>query len=64
MIKSRRKMEYGDDFSKKCINCVKCKENTDIFEGNIVHVCGVDGTVLNSLFPPGITTCDKFVQKK
>lgn len=63
MIASRHKMEKGEDFSKKCQNCMKCKPINDD-EGNIVmHACLIDGQPLGYLWPIHITTCNKFANR-
>ena len=61
MISSRRKMVKGDDFSKKCQNCKKCKPLHDDAGNVVMHACSVDGQPLGNQWPIHITTCNKFI---
>ena len=54
-------MTQGDDFTKKCQNCKKCKPLTDYADNIIGHACLVDGEPLGYKWPIHITTCKKFV---
>lgn len=54
-------MSKGDDFSKKCQNCKRCKPLHDDFGNTVMHACNIDGQPLGVRWPVHITTCDKFM---
>lgn len=64
MVSSRRTMVVGDDFTKKCQNCRKCKAMIDDANHVVGHACLVDGEPLGGRWPTHITTCNKFIRNR